>query len=135
MSLHSKITNATIAYHSVLWFAHDDAGNIIVADSCEGDIPGFVKSNLQNTEFLSQALCGINAIAHTRVPPIDYQKLADMGFYCFQGDDYDGAVYHLRATPATPVCLDDLDPAVKQILNTQKIPINVNTCQQFRISP
>ena len=118
-----------------MWFAYDNIENIIVANSCEGDVPSFVKNSLENAEFLSQSLCGMSAIAHTRVPPIDYRKLANAGFYCFQGDDYDGSLYHACATPAIPIRIADLDPAVQQVLRSQKILINVNECQEFRISP
>lgn len=127
------ITKETLAYHRVLWFAHDNQGNIIMADSCEGDVPSFVKNSLENTEYLAQALCGMRAVTHTGEASIDYCQWADWGFYCFRSDDYDGSVYHLCATPTAPIRLDDLDPAVKQMLSTQKIPVNIDKCQQFGI--
>lgn len=122
------------AYYDILWFACDLAGNIIVANSNEGNIPEFVEADRERTEWLAKKLCHYSAIDRQRSVPIDYHALAQMGFYCFANDDpYDGSLYRFRAKPQSPRLLDSLDEDVKQLLLLQRLPMDVAACDCFVI--
>ena len=85
-----RITNCTTAYHSIFWFAVDNAGHILVADSAEGSVPSFVKENETRTEKLSRILTNINAIEHLHHNSMPIDQLAPKGYFCFRCDDFDG---------------------------------------------
>ena len=124
----------TAAYHSIVWAACDNDGHIIVADSNEGNIPSFVSESAEDAELLAQRLCGIHAVDRNRKPPIDYDLLADKGFYCFINDDpYDGAVYRLRTKPRNPICIDDLDDEIQRILSKQKLNVTAEKADCFTV--
>lgn len=128
------ITEATAAYHSIIWFACDSMGQIIFADSNEGAIPAFAAANEAQTLLLAQKLCGLNAIEHTRTPPIDYTLLAGMGFYCYANTDpFDGKLYHLCAKPERPIFIDDLEPELRKLLEAKKLPVNAAECDRFSL--
>lgn len=122
-----------IAYHSVLWFACDAADHIILANSMEGSVPSFVAEEKERTEKIASMLCNLKAVDRNRGAPIDYQELADKGYYCFLNDDYDGECYSLYAEPTKPIYLYEFDDEVRQYLQKQKLPINVENTKSFTI--
>ena len=130
-----RIDEITISYHNIIWFACDVTGRLIVANSNEGSIPEFVAENLERAELLADRLCGLNSIDRQRTPPIDYNFLADKGFYCFVNDDpYDGYLYQLCAKPTTPLVLDDLEKDIRELLSAQMLPIDLADCNCFSIT-
>ena len=130
-----RISEYTMAYFSIIWFACDVTGRLIVANSDEGLVPEFVAENLERAELLANRLCGLNSIDRQRTPPIDYNFLADKGFYCFVNDDpYDSELYQLWAKPTTPLVLDDLEKDIRELLSAQMLPIDLADCNCFRIT-
>ncbi len=129
-----RIDNNTAAYHSIIWFARDLAGRIIVANSMEGAIPDFAAEDKERTEGLAQRLCGIKAIDRNRTPALDYKALASMGFYCFANSDpYEGNKYDLQATPEKPRLASSLDEELQRLLAPNALPIDAETCNSFRV--
>lgn len=128
------IDETTIAYHSIIWFACDVSGRVIVANSNEGDVPGFVAESLERAQLLADRLCGLKAIDRQRTPQIDYELFAKKGFYCFANNDpFDGKLYQLCAKPMIPLMLHDLEPDLYQLLSAQMLPINLSDCNDFYI--
>ncbi len=129
-----RITQDSAAYHSIIWFAVDDNGHIIVANSNEGAIPDFVSEDEEKTEFLAQKLLGIKAVDRNRNPQLSEKNIAEKGFYYFAvSDPYEDSVYRLIAKPGKPVNSDEFDDGIRQILLNQKIGINAETSVSFKI--
>ena len=130
-----RIDKTTIAYHSIIWFACDVTGRVIIANSNEGAIPAFVAENSERAQLLADRLCGLISIDRQRTPSIDYDSLADKGFYCFANNDpFDGNLYQLCAKPTTPLVLDDLEKDLRELLSAQMLPIDLGDCNYFSIS-
>ncbi len=130
-----RIDNNTIAYHNIIWFACDIAGHIVIANSNEGSIPEFVACDHDRAELLANKLCGLNAIDRERKPPIDYILLANRGFYCFANHDpFDGCRYTLCAKPQNPISIDALESDVRELLDSQRLPIDLSMCDYFCIN-
>lgn len=128
-----RITQDTAAYHSIIWFAVDDNGHIIVANSNEGAIPAFVREDEEKTELLAQKLLGIKAIDRSRNPELSEKSITDKGFYYFAvSDPYEDSVYRLIAKPDEPVKSNELDDGIRQLLLNQKIGINAETAVSFK---
>ncbi len=129
-----EITKDTAAYHDIIWFACDVAGRIIMANSREGNIPTFVAMDENRTEQLVRTLCGLHAIDRQRSSPINYDLMAEKGYYCFVNDDpYDGELYRLYAKPKKPCTMDSLDDQTRQLLALQKLDIDSESCEFFLI--
>ncbi len=118
----------------MVWFAVDNAGHIIAADSNEGRAPSFVCKDAEATEFLAQMLLGIQAVDRNRKPSHSKENIATKGFYFFTIDDpYEDSLYHLIAKPQKPLHIDELDDEVRQILLNQSIDINAAETDKFKI--
>ena len=128
-----RIDEITSAYHSIIWFACDSAGHILLANSEEGAIPEFVASDRERTQQLAMQLCGIEAIDRNRALPIDYTALAARGFFCYRNDPFEGRLYHLYAKPQTPITVDALEDDLRQLLLAQRLPIDLTVCDSFFI--
>lgn len=129
-----RITQDTAAYHSIIWFAIDNNGHIIVANSNEGAIPDFVSEDEEKAEFLAQELLGIKAVDRNRNPQISEKSVVEKGFYYFAvSDPYEDSVYRLIAMPDKPVNADEFDDVIRQILLGQKIGINADIADSFKI--
>lgn len=128
-----RITNYTAAYHSIFWFAVDNAGHILVADSSEGSVPSFVEEDETRTEKLSRILANKNAIEHLHHNSMPIDQLASKGYFYFRGDDFDGTLYHLVAKPDSPMNIRDLDAEAQRLLNMQKVPFIIENTDHFTI--
>lgn len=126
-------TNDTAAYHSIFWFASDNVGHILVADSSEGSVPSFVKEDETRTEKLSRILTNKNAIEHLHHNSMPIDQLASKGYFCFRCDDFDGTLYHLVAKPDCPMHIRDLDAEAQRLLNMQKVPFVIENTDHFTI--
>ncbi len=127
-----QITKETAAYHSIIWFAVDSVGHIVMADSREGNIPSFASNNETITEALAQKLFCVKAVDRNR--NIAKENVAEKGFYFFAVDDpYESSSYRLIAKPQKPLLIGDLDDETKQILLGQKIDINAEETDTFTI--
>lgn len=129
-----SIDNTTASYHSVIWATCENDGHIIIANSNEGELHEFVRNNSADAEFLSRRLCGISAVDRNRKFSVNHKCLADKGFYCFINDDpYDGTIYRLCAKPQNPVHIDNPDDETQRILGNQKISVNTEKTDYFKI--
>lgn len=129
-----RIDETTVAYHSIIWFACDVCGRIIIANSNEGSVPTFVSENLERAQMLANRLCGLNAIDRQRNPQIDYELLAKKGFYCaVNNDPFDGNLYQICAKPQLAITLNDLEEDIRKLLSEQTIMVDLSDCDHFYI--
>ena len=130
-----RITKENASYHSIIWFACDTAGRILVAISNEGTIPEFVAEDENRTLLLADRLLGINAIGREETASVDCTALSAQGYYCFScNDPYYGEVYSLVATPSIPIALTALDADIQDLLSKQMLPIDLSICDHFHVS-
>ncbi len=128
-----RISDNTAAYHNIIWFARDNNGNIIFAESHEGSCPEFVLEDASKTERLALLICAAKAVDRNREPAIDIDNLAARGFYCYKNDDHDGFTYRLQKTPTNPMNFDDLPETVRRLLKNQKLPFDAAETEEFMI--
>lgn len=129
-----RIDNITAAYHSIIWFACDVAGHVVIANSNEGAIPEFVACDRDRAQLLADKLCGMDAIDRER-KMLDYDVLAGRGFYCFANiDPFDGKRYELCAKPQNPIVVEKLQTDVQELLYGQRLPVDFMTCDCFYIN-
>ena len=128
-----KITDYTAAYCSIIWFAIDDSGRILVADSDEGEIPSFAKEDEARTQQISNIFLNSSAIRQKPQPAINFEELAAKGFYCFRCDNYDGTTYHLCARPTHKLNFSELNGETQKLLQTQKVDFDIDNVNSFQI--
>ena len=123
-----KMNNIEISYSDILWFAVDQNGYVILANSMEGDVPIFVKEDVQKAEYLTQTLLGEPAVKHARKYQIDKSFI-----YFANTDPFNDKIYSCILVPEEPVHIDSLDIEIKRVLSEQVIEIDARVDQSFMI--
>lgn len=82
-----RINDVTESYFDILWFAHDTAGNILVAQSLGSGIPGLAECDEERTVMIAERLSGLKAIDRERSSEQENRLASRLGFYHYIADD------------------------------------------------
>jgi hypothetical protein len=120
--------------YDVLWFAEDDAGRVLAARSRGRPLPEFVKADAGLAMLLAEKLFCPAAIRRMGREPFDTDKLTSLyGFYCYEAEDGDGAVYRLAAAPASPADAGRYTEDVRELLENNRAPFDAARTPRFQV--